>query len=102
MWALDKKNKIPIIILGIILGVGFLISTVTTIPYVDAQESSLNESDDVMQYMAPLRQIRDDGVSPQDVKCNDNKILVFKILVFTILVFFFIKKKLLKVITHGT
>ncbi|MCH7559929.1 MAG: hypothetical protein IIC67_00930 [Thaumarchaeota archaeon] len=67
------------LILGIILGVGFLFGIVTTVSYVDAQESLLDDSDDMIQYKAPLRQIRDDGVSPKDVKCNIGKVLFFKI-----------------------
>lgn len=68
-----------ILLLGILLGMGFLFSTVTTISYVDAQESLLDTSDDMIQYKPPLRQIRDDGVLPQDVKCNSDRILFFKI-----------------------
>ena len=66
-------------ILGIILGVGFLFSVITTVSYVDAQDSTLDDSDDVTQYNAPLRQIRDDGILPQDVKCNVGKVLFFKV-----------------------
>ncbi len=31
------------------------------------------------QYKAPLRQIRDDGVTPQDIKCNADRVLFFNI-----------------------
>ncbi|MGI9565453.1 MAG: hypothetical protein ACR2LL_00370 [Nitrosopumilus sp.] len=32
-----------------------------------------------IKYKAPLRQIQDDGVSPENVRCNEGKILFFKI-----------------------
>jgi len=60
---------------GIILAVAIFSSV---IPLSYSQESVISTSDDMMQYKAPLRQIRDDGVSPQDIKCNEGKVLVFK------------------------
>ncbi len=70
-----NKNLIPIIFLVI----GFFLITNTTISYADSQESLLDSSDEVPKYKAPLRQIRDDGVSPKDVKCNEGKVLFFKV-----------------------
>ena len=34
--------------------------------------------DELTQYKAPLKQIRDNGVLPKDVKCNEGKVLFFK------------------------
>lgn len=42
-------------------------------------EESVTNIDDMTQYKAPLRQIRDDGVLPKDVKCNEGKVLFFKV-----------------------
>lgn len=36
-------------------------------------------SDADIKYKAPLRQIRDDGLSPENVRCNEGKVLFFKI-----------------------
>lgn len=41
--------------------------------------STFSESDNSTKYKAPLRQIQDDGISPENVKCNEGKVLFFKI-----------------------
>ncbi len=53
--------------------------TKLNIEFINLQTKKVQEHiDDMTQYKAPLRQIRDDGVLPKDVKCNEGLELIFR------------------------
>lgn len=78
-------NKKIIIITAISLTLASSFSLVnaftqTDVPELFIEANALSDSsDEVPKYKAPLRQIRDDGVLPQNVQCNGDRILFFKI-----------------------
>ena len=60
-----------------ILTTSILLSIVIPLSY--SQEFVVDTSDDITQYKPPYQQIRDDGILPQNVKCNTDRVLFFKI-----------------------
>lgn len=62
------------------MGILLIISLLLVIGISPYSLSIYSESDNNTEYKkAPLRQILDDGVSPENVKCNEGKVLFFKI-----------------------